>query len=161
MSEGWPEVDVEEGLDLDRFDEGTLTDLTDRVLAVVYAFEGRILRLSVHFCSDAAMCSLHDEWLGDPSSTDVMSFPLESEAHGDAELAADGELVVCIDYARAQAAVHCNPFANEVALYVVHGALHLLGHDDHDAEELVRMKESEARALAQLGLQVEGRHVDP
>lgn len=161
MSESWPEVDVEEGLDIQPFDETALADFTGRVLAAVFSLEGRNLRLSVHFCSDAAMCALHEEWLGDPSSTDVMSFPLEADAPGQVQgLGADGELVVCIDHARAQARVHGNPFENEVALYLVHGALHLLGYDDHEPSDLMRMKASEARTLERLGLPVQGRHVD-
>ena len=161
MTGGWPAVDVEEGLDLTPFDDETLAAFTDRVLSEVFALEQEFLRLSVHFCSDAAMRTLHEEWLGDPSSTDVMSFPLESNAHGDPGLAADGELVVCIEYARAQAIEHGNPLESEIALYLVHGALHLLGFDDHEAAELAEMKASEARALVRLGLQVQGRHVDP
>jgi probable rRNA maturation factor len=37
-------------------------------------------------------------------------------------------------------------------LYVVHGTLHLLGHDDHGALERARMRRAERRVLAALGL---------
>ncbi len=154
MEGKWPEVDVEDGLDLLPFTENSLATFTKRVLEGLFLLEKQSLRLSVHFCGDAAMRDLHEKWLGDSSSTDVMSFPLE----GGPVVAAQGELLVCIDHARAQAASYGNAFEHELALYLVHGALHLMGYDDHDPVELVRMKASEARVLKQLGLAVEGRH---
>lgn len=155
MDDPWPEVDIEEGLEITPFDEATLRAHTIAVLGELFALEGRTLRLSVHFCSDAAMRALHEEWLGDDSSTDVMSFPMGETLPG----AAEGELVVCLDHARSQARAFDNPFENEVALYLVHGALHLLGYDDHDERELTKMKRSEARVLHRLRLDVKGRHV--
>ena len=154
MDAQWPEVDIEEGLEIMPFDEATLRAHGAAVLGELFASEGRSLRLSVHFCGDPAMRALHEKWLGDDSPTDVMSFPMGETLPG----AAEGELVVCLDYARSQARAYDNPFENEVALYLVHGALHLLGYDDHDAQELTKMKRSEARVLRRLRLDVKGRH---
>ena len=41
--------------------------------------------------------------------------------------------------------------ARETALYLVHGALHLLGHDDHDDADRERMRGAESAVLDRLG----------
>jgi probable rRNA maturation factor len=127
-----------------------------RVLAAAWQQEARSLRLSVYFCADGPMRELHWRFLGDDSATDVLSFPLAGGVS--AEQAADGELVVCVDFAVAAAAKYGNTVAAELALYLAHGALHLLGYDDHDRNAARRMRRAEKRVLDALGLSVKGRH---
>ena len=79
--------------------------------------------------------------MDDPTATDVITFPLEERAAG----LLDGEIVVSTDTALKQAAAHHSGPLREVHLYVVHGLLHLLGHDDlerHEADRMNRLQEA-------------------
>lgn len=104
------------------------------------------LSLSVLLTGDERIAALHGEWLGDPTPTDVLAFDLGEEGVGPA-----GELVVSVERAREVAAERGVPVARELALYLVHGALHLCGFDDHEVEERARMRRAENVVLASLG----------
>jgi probable rRNA maturation factor len=62
-----------------------------------------------------------------------------------------GEVVVCLPVAEAQAARGGRPVAGEVAHLIVHGLLHLLGHDHENASESAAMQAREDELLAALG----------
>ncbi len=97
---------------------------------------------------DPTLAELHDRYLGDPSVTDVMAFELGGEGTEDDPW---GEIYVSVDRARAVAADRGVRPARELALYCVHGALHLVGHDDHDDADRARMREAEREVLRALG----------
>lgn len=101
--------------------------------------------VSVALVDDATLAELHERFLGDPSPTDVMSFPL-----GDDE-GAWGEVVVSVDCALRVAAERDEDAGRELALYLVHGTLHLCGFDDCTDEERTRMRAAEALVLSGLG----------
>lgn len=103
--------------------------------------------LSVAVVDDAAMHALNRRFLDHDYPTDVLSFPLEV---GPDRL--DGEIVVSADTAAAQAARYGWSPADELVLYVVHGALHLAGHDDHAPAAREKMRECERACLQSLGL---------
>ncbi|MGB0954118.1 MAG: rRNA maturation RNase YbeY [Planctomycetota bacterium] len=84
---------------------------------------------------------LHASALDDPTPTDVITFP-----YGDPDLF--GEIVVNLDMAKEQATSRDIAMLDEVALYVVHGALHLLGLDDATEEQRRAMRAAEAKVLA-------------
>lgn len=109
--------------------------------------EGRrpALRLSIALVTDRAIARLHGEWLADPTPTDVLSFDL-----GD-DLSEAGEVVASHDCARRVARERGVDAGRELALYVVHGVLHLCGHDDHAPRERARMRAAERRVLSALG----------
>lgn len=98
--------------------------------------------LSIVFLTDDALAGLHARFLADPSATDVITFPAIAEA------GPGGEICVSADAALR----HAGPrgFADELTLYVVHGWLHLAGHDDLRPERKRRMRRAEARAIALL-----------
>jgi probable rRNA maturation factor len=104
--------------------------------------------ISIAFLTGPALAQLHARFLGDPSATDVITFagapalrqaPIES---GQA-----GEICISADAARALAQKHGRDFSEELTLYVVHGWLHLAGHDDLQPANKRRMRAAEARAL--------------
>jgi probable rRNA maturation factor len=66
--------------------------------------------------------------MDDPTPTDVITFPLEPVVDG----ILDGEIVVSTETALREAPRHQTGAGDEVRLYIVHGLLHLLGHDDQD-----------------------------
>ncbi|MGB3412822.1 MAG: rRNA maturation RNase YbeY [Microthrixaceae bacterium] len=101
---------------------------------------------------------------GDGSPTDVLSFPIDgaydAEVDADAEAGADsaevdtvtwlvGDIVLCPAVAADQAAEHAGTVEDELALLVVHGALHLVGWDHEDADTQSAMWNRE-RELMQL-----------
>lgn len=100
--------------------------------------------------SGEALTSMHDRFLGDGTPTDVITFDLGRDP-GEPEGTADGEVYVSLDQAREVAAERGVSLERELCLYVVHGALHLCGHDDHDPESRSAMRRAEAAVMGQLG----------
>ncbi len=103
------------------------------------------LRLSIAIVTDRELTRLHADWLGDASPTDVLSFDLSDEH------SAAGEIVVSHTCARRTARARRVDPGRELALYVVHGILHLCGHDDHSQRDRRAMRGAEQRVLASLG----------
>ena len=88
---------------------------------------------------DREIARLHRRFLGMRAPTDVLTF-------------ADGEIVVSAETAAREAHRRGHAPLDELLLYVVHGALHLRGHDDRTKAARARMRAAERRALARLGL---------
>ena len=84
---------------------------------------------------------LHERFLGDPAETDVMAFP-----YGDPDLF--GEILVNREFARKEAKRRKISAADEIQLYIVHGALHLLGFDDSNPRVRKKMRDAEKKVLA-------------
>jgi probable rRNA maturation factor len=110
------------------------------------------LALSVVFVSDAELARMHGQWLDDPSPTDVIGFDLGGDEPPDER---DGgpqaELYVSAERARAVARARGGDERRELALYLVHGALHLCGYDDRRADARRRMRRAERKVLERLG----------
>lgn len=107
------------------------------------------LAVSVVLADDTLMVELHAEHLDDPTPTDVISFDL-----GDAQLPDQGpaaELFVGVEHAHRVAAERGVAHARELALYVVHGVLHLCGFDDHTDEDSAAMRVAERAVMDALG----------
>lgn len=108
--------------------------------------------VEIALVSDRALASIHGRFLGDPAATDVISFDLGEDDGGPA-----GEIYVSVDRARAVARERGDPIERELALYLVHGALHLCGFDDRSPRPRARMREAEALVLADLDLPLSAR----
>lgn len=104
------------------------------------------LELSIVFVGAEQLRRLHEERLGDPEPTDVMAFDLGDGGPGPA-----GELYVSVDRAREVASELGVPTERELLLYVVHGVLHLCGHDDHEPGAAGSMRAAEGRVLERIG----------
>ena len=106
-------------------------------------------RISVALVDDTAMARLNRDHLGHDGPTDVLSFDLREE--GVEELAIDGEIVLSLDMAARQARQRGHAVEAELALYAVHGTLHLLGYDDRRKADAARMHEMEDEILSSVG----------
>ena len=106
------------------------------------------LCLGLIFVNDEALTSMHAQYLGDATPTDVITFDLGTEEPG-----LNGELYISVPCAERLAAERGVPFERELALYVVHGTLHLCDFDDHDPEERAAMREAEAIVMQGLGFE--------
>lgn len=114
-----------------------------RLVREVVAQEGRYYdEATIHFVKTAKICSLHDEFFGDPSPTDCMSFPMDDEYMGD--------VFVCPETALQYARKHMVDPYEEISLYVVHGLLHIMGYDDLNPRAKGQMRTAEKRLLKHL-----------
>jgi len=104
--------------------------------------------ISLAFVDNPTIHRLNLRYLQHDEPTDVLSFPLSDPIAK--KLA--GELVIGAEVALAQANERGHDVQAELSLYVIHGLLHLCGHDDHDTTGAARMRERERHYLKQLGL---------
>lgn len=105
------------------------------------------LRIDVVFVDDPTLQAMHEEFLDDPSVTDVMAFDY-TQADGDAD--PEAEVYVSADRARAVATERGESPRDELLLYLVHGALHLCGMDDHEEGPRAEMRAAETAVLSRL-----------
>ncbi|HVS35370.1 MAG TPA: rRNA maturation RNase YbeY [Gemmataceae bacterium] len=126
-------------------DRGRMREIVRTVLAGEGVSDAEI---SLAFVDDAAIHALNKRYLDHDEPTDVLSFPL-SEPNA---RKLSGELVIGAEVALAQATARGHDVQAELALYVIHGLLHLCGCDDHDDAGAAVMRERERRYLGQLGL---------
>lgn len=103
----------------------------------------------VRLVGDSEMSRLHAEHCDDPSTTDILTFNL-TEPHNAAPL--DVDLFLCVDEAARQAATRGHPVVHELLLYIVHGALHCLGYDDHTESDAAAMHAREDEILRAIGI---------
>ena len=106
-------------------------------------------RISVALVNDAAMARLNRDHLGHNGPTDVLCFDLRDEASEKNTI--DGEIVMSVDMAVKQARERGHAVEAELALYAVHGTLHLLGYDDRRKADAAHMHEMEDEILTALG----------
>lgn len=105
--------------------------------------------LSVALVGDRRMAALHEQFLGIPGPTDVLTFPLDEDDHGNVTA---GEVVICVPEARRQGKRNGVGVERELLLYALHGMLHLCGYDDRTAAAFRTMHATEDRILTQLGV---------
>ncbi len=108
--------------------------------------------LSVAVVGATAMTALHRRYTGQPGPTDVLSFDLGSDRRRGR---LEGEVVLCATVARKSAGGPTCPAQRvraELALYLVHGILHLAGYDDHSPDDFARMHAREDELLTAFGL---------
>ena len=116
------------------------------------------LSASLLFADDADVHELNREWRGKDKPTDVLSFPmLEREdllglpADGPPELL--GDIALALETCAREAADKGLPLEHHATHLIVHGLLHLAGHDHEISPEDARTMELlEIKALAQLGI---------
>ena len=96
------------------------------------------------FVELAEMAELNHAHMGAEGPTDVLAFPIDGlDQAPSGQPAMIGDVVICPEYAQRAP----QTLDDELALLVVHGALHLLGHDHGEPEETERMKQREAALI--------------
>jgi probable rRNA maturation factor len=101
--------------------------------------------LSLRLVGDASIRSLNRAYRGKDRATDVLSFPLGADAPAERLL---GDVVISVDTARKQAREYDASLQRELYRLLIHGLLHLLGHD-HLAPRERHAMEREERRLAE------------
>lgn len=107
--------------------------------------------LTIVLTDDGRLRELNRDYLGIDEPTDVLSFPA-SETDPETGARYLGDILISVPRARAQAKAAGHPLESEVQLLVVHGVLHLLGHDHAKAAEKARMWKAQAEILEELGV---------
>ena len=90
--------------------------------------------IEVALVSDRVIARVHREFMGIPGATDVITF-------------AHGEIVISPQTAQLYALEYRRPLAHELALYTVHGLLHLNGYEDATPRAAARMHRTQDRIL--------------
>lgn len=142
--------------------QGAIADLDGlcrRAVAAALAAEAPAIacraEVGVLLTDDEAIRALNREWRGQDRPTNVLAFPAQEPA-GPA-LPPDGPLllgdvVVAYGTSAREAEGSARPLADHLQHLLVHGTLHLLGHDHELAAAAERMERREVEVLATLGV---------
>ncbi len=120
-----------------------LAEITERALELVRDDQ---IHLGIVLVDDAAIAKLNAQYHDTPGATDILSFDYGEE---------QGELIISVEHAVAQAKRYRTTPARELILYVVHGILHLHGYNDLTLRQRGRMRAAERRLVSQLCNQFE------
>jgi probable rRNA maturation factor len=102
--------------------------------------------LSIALVDDAAIRALNAQWRGLSRATDVLSFSQLEGDFSDHRGRLLGDVVISVETAAAQAAERHRSLDETVTRLLIHGVLHLLGHD-HEADDEARRMRAEERRL--------------
>jgi probable rRNA maturation factor len=98
--------------------------------------------INIYLVTKRRICDLHRKFFADPSPTDCISFPMDRDFLG--------EVFVCPRIALQYVENHGGDPYREVALYIIHGVLHLLNYDDRTPTQRRVMRKKEKRCIAYL-----------
>ena len=110
--------------------------------------------VDIALADDAAQRELNRVWRGKDAPTNVLAFPaadLATPLPPGAPLLL-GDVVLALETVRREAAEQQKPIADHLRHLVVHGVLHLLGHDHVDPADAAAMESCEIAILAELGV---------
>lgn len=117
------------------------------------------IELSIRLTSDAEVQTLNRDYREKDAPTNVLSFPMLQPdlidvvtANSDDGEVLLGDIVLARETCAAEAAARGIPLADHAAHLIVHGTLHLLGHDHIDDHEAEVMETIERNVLRTLGL---------
>lgn len=99
--------------------------------------------IGVSFLSDRTMRRYHLKYFNDPSPTDCMSFPIDGKDPLSSEERWLGDIFVCPKVALCSAKKEKCSLEKELALYIIHATLHLLGYDDIKKQDIKIMRQKE------------------
>ena len=124
-----------------RYDHGRLNALVKNALPLCLEAAEKLKgplcglrRVEFAVFGHRVMARVHREFLGICGSTDVITFPY-------------GEILVCAPVASARAGEFGHDATTELAMYCIHGLLHLAGHDDQEPDSARRMRREQERIL--------------
>jgi probable rRNA maturation factor len=106
--------------------------------------------VSVLLTNDRAIRKINREYLKHDTATDVIAFGSGPGTRVPAESDHLGDVVVSVQTARAVSKELKIPFCEELARYLVHGTLHLLGYDDEAKKDKMRMEARQEHILRKL-----------
>ena len=129
-----------------KINQRLLKRITGELLAEL-EIEG--VEIGINLVGAREMAALNWDFLGHEGSTDVITFDYSEKrkAESGKRKCLHGEIFVCVDEASLQAKKFKTKWQPEIVRYIVHGILHLLGHDDLKPDLRRKMKREENRLL--------------
>lgn len=106
--------------------------------------------LTILLTNDDQIQQLNREYLSMDEPTDVLAFPA-NYMDPDTKALYLGDVIISYERAVVQAQAGAHALEHEIELLVVHGILHLLGHDHGESDEKAKMWAAQAEILARLG----------
>lgn len=128
-----------------KIDAGIIKRAVEAVFTEAQIAEAEV---SIAVVDDGTIHALNRQYLAHDYPTDVLSFMLARDAQR-----LEGEVIVSAETAiRSAARLGCAA-EQELLLYVIHGALHLVGYKDATSEQRDAMRKQESHHLAKFGLE--------
>lgn len=150
-----PEIDINVAA-------GAWPDAADLEVLVTRAVEATVAtaglaypegaELSILCTDDAGIHEINRQWRGFDKPTNVLSFPGEDIAPGEAAGPMLGDIVLSLDTIAREATLEGKPFDHHLTHMIVHGLLHLFGYDHMNDDEAGVMEGLETATLASLGM---------
>ncbi|HWQ03875.1 MAG TPA: rRNA maturation RNase YbeY [Longilinea sp.] len=133
-------------------------ELIMRTVQAALIFEGLPAQsdVSIVIADNAKLQELNNQFLGIDAPTDVLSFPSD-EFDPDSGEPYLGDIILSLPKAKSQAEEAGHSLAAEIQLLIVHGTLHLLGHDHAEDSEKHEMWKHQLAILTGLGTRL-NRH---
>jgi len=124
-------------------ESGTSVDTERLVQLATFALDALRIHpqaeLSILLVDTDTMSAYHEKFMGEPGPTDVLSFPMDELRAPDEDeeppVGLLGDIVLCPEVTAAQAAENGRTADQESDYLLVHGLLHLLGHDHAEPAE--------------------------
>jgi probable rRNA maturation factor len=113
---------------------------------------GRNAELALRIVGAAEGRRLNLLWRGRDYATNVLSFPAPAGTRGSLAARSLGDIVICAPIVAREARQQDKRLDHHWAHLVVHGVLHLLGHDHENEPDAERMERRERRVLADFGI---------
>ena len=133
-----------------------LETLTKRVVAAVLAMDGNDHgkgEIAILFTSDEAMTEINAQWRGQNKPTNVLSFPAPAGIPVPrGEMPPIGDIVLAHGVVLREARDQGKTLADHAVHLIVHGTLHLLGHEHETDAQAENMEELEVKILKDLGI---------
>src|SRR5438128_957018 len=111
--------------------------------------------LGFHFVTPNEMAKVHEQFMNIAGSTDVITFDHGSKP----PKSVHGEIFISVEDAISQARAFGTTWQSEVARYVIHGILPLLGYDDLEPAARRKMKREENRLLKKIAAKFDLRAI--
>lgn len=125
--------------------------LRRRAAAILKAAGQAGAELSIALVDDPSIGELNARYRGKPRPTDVLSFSLVEGEFAERRGRLLGDVVISVETAARQARERRRGLDDTIAKLLVHGVLHLLGHDHEEDDEARRMLAEERRIWRALG----------
>jgi probable rRNA maturation factor len=120
--------------------------------AVNSVFPSKPCTVTVLFSNDAEIRELNRQFRKKDKATNVLSFPASLMPVPAGEMAHLGDIVLAFETVAAEAQAAHKTLADHVTHLIVHGTLHLLGHDHTIEEDAEKMEQREREIMASLGI---------
>jgi rRNA maturation RNase YbeY len=108
---------------------------------IVCSYSYKINSLAFIFCHDDYLLKINQKYLSHDYYTDVITFDYTEERK------ISGDIFISIDTVQANAIKYKTTYEEELYRVMVHGVLHLMGFKDKSDDEILLMRQNEAKAL--------------